>query len=115
MNGETFVLVPQREFDELTARPPEMPPANPDGTFPALAACRVSIASSIIRERQALGMTQQALADAAGVRIETINRIEKAKVTPDVATINKIDRALKRAKVKAPRRRRRDSRLSRPV
>ena len=99
MDGETFVLVPKREYDGLIDRTelPQMPPANPDGTFPALAAGRVSIARSIIRSRQALGMTQKALAVAAGVRIETLNRIEKAKVTPDTATIVKIDRALKKA------------------
>jgi transcriptional regulator with XRE-family HTH domain len=49
------------------------------------------------KDRLAAGLTQKALADAAGVRIETINRIEKARVTPDTATIAKIDRALKRA------------------
>ncbi len=97
MDNETFVLVPQREYAELTAELPHMPPANADGTFPALAAMRVSIARSIIKDRLAAGMTQKALAAAAGVRIETINRIEKGKVTPDTATIAKIDRALKRA------------------
>jgi hypothetical protein len=33
----------------------------------------------------------------AGVRIETLNRAEKARVTPDTATIVKIDKALRRA------------------
>ncbi len=42
----------------------------------------------------AAGMTQRQLADAAGVRIETINRIEKGKVMPDTRTILKIDKAL---------------------
>jgi ribosome-binding protein aMBF1 (putative translation factor) len=100
MNDEVFVLVPQREYAELTAEPtgfPQMPPANADGTFPALLAMRVTMARSIIKDRLAAGMTQKALAELAGVRVETLNRIEKAKVTPDEATIKKIDRALKRA------------------
>ena len=97
MDEKVFVLVPQREYEEMIAELPEMPPANADGTFPALPAMRVSIARSIIKDRLAAGMTQKALAEAAGVRIETVNRIEKGKVTPDTATIAKIDRALKRA------------------
>src|ERR1039458_1825283 len=97
MNDEVFVLVPEREYEELTAELPEFPPANAKGNFPALEYSRVSIARSIIKDRLAVGMTQKALADAAGVRIETVNRIEKGKVTPDTATIAKIDRALKRA------------------
>ncbi len=97
MNDETFVLVPQREYAELTAELPELPPANAAGNYPAVAYGRATIARSIIKDRLAAGLTQKALADAAGVRIETINRIEKARVTPDTATIAKIDRALKRA------------------
>ena len=96
MDDEVFVLVPQREYAELTAELPVFPPTNARGNYPALEFTRVSIARSIIKDRLAAGMTQQALADAAGVRIETINRIEKAKVTADTATIAKIDRALKR-------------------
>lgn len=42
-------------------------------------------------------MTQKDLAAAAGVRVETLNRIEKGRVSADTATIVKIDRALKSA------------------
>ncbi len=60
MDNETFVLVPQREYAELTAELPDISPANADGTFPALPAIRVSIARSIIKDRLAAGMTQKA-------------------------------------------------------
>ena len=46
-----------------------------------------------------------AIADAcreAGIRIETLNRIERLKMTPSVATVEKIDRAL--VKVEAQKR-----------
>jgi transcriptional regulator with XRE-family HTH domain len=39
-------------------------------------------------------LSQAELARRAGIRVETLNRIEKAKVTADVATMEKIDRAL---------------------
>ena len=76
---------------------PEFPPANAEGNFPAVQTGRVSIAREVIRRREVVGLTQKALAAVAGIRVETLNRIEKAKVTPDTATIAKIDRALKRA------------------
>jgi ribosome-binding protein aMBF1 (putative translation factor) len=100
MNGKTFVLVPDVEYRHLTARHaarPEFPAADADGNFPALQTGRVSIAREIIRRREAVDLSQKALAAAAGIRVETLNRIEKAKVTADTATIAKIDRALKRA------------------
>ena len=53
-----------------------------------------SQARQIILERTALGLSQAELARRAGVRVETLNRIERAKVTADTATIAKIDKAL---------------------
>lgn len=100
MNGKTFVLVPDAEYRNLTAAravKPEFPAADRDGDFPAVQTGRVSIAREIIRRRQAADLTQKALAASAGIRVETLNRIEKARVTADTATIQKIDRALKRS------------------
>jgi len=76
---------------------PEFLPADAEGNFFAVLTGRVSIAREVIRRREKVGMVQKALAAAAGVRVESLNRIEKAKVTADTATIAKIDRALKRA------------------
>jgi ribosome-binding protein aMBF1 (putative translation factor) len=76
---------------------PNFPAADADGNFAALQTERVSIAREVIRRREAVDLSQKALATAAGIRVETLNRIEKAKVTADTATIAKIDRALKRA------------------
>lgn len=45
----------------------------------------------------AAGLTQKELARRAGIRPETLNRIEKGKVTPVVTTIEKIVGALQRA------------------
>ena len=104
MNGKKFVLVPQDEFRELKERAPlpEFPAANPDtGHFPAIETGRVGMARKIIARRESVGLSQKALAAAARVRVETLNRIEKAKVTADTDTIVKIDRALKNAEKNA--------------
>ena len=53
-------------------------------------------ARDIIRARRKLGLSQAALARLAGIRVETLNRIENAKNKPNVVTIEKIDRALRR-------------------
>lgn len=71
-----------------------MPPRRANGDYPAIQVARVSIARDVIRSRRAVGLSQDELARRAGTRVETLNRIEKAKVTADVATMEKIDRAL---------------------
>lgn len=81
----------------MHATMPDFPAANAQGNFPAVQTGRVSIAREVIRRRQSAGLSQKSLASQAGIRVETLNRIEKAKVTADTATIAKIDRALRRA------------------
>jgi ribosome-binding protein aMBF1 (putative translation factor) len=75
---------------------PPMPPRRANGDYPAIQAARVSIARDIIRSRRKAGFSQAELARRAGIRVETLNRIEKAKVTADVATMEKIDKALQK-------------------
>ena len=76
-----------------------MGPYHKRATFPALEYVRASIARDIIRERKALGLTQEQLAKLSGVRQETICRLETGLHSPTVRTVEKIERALKRAAV----------------
>jgi DNA-binding XRE family transcriptional regulator len=96
IRGEKFVLIPEVEYRRLVdaGKEPELPPLNVDGTYPAVAAARVGMARTIIRRRKAKGFTQAALARLAKIRVETLNRIEKAKVTADTATIAKLEKIL---------------------
>jgi ribosome-binding protein aMBF1 (putative translation factor) len=108
MDGKRYAVVPLDEYERLVAERktksekdgdlPPMPPRRPNGDYPAVQAARVSIARDIIRSRRAAGLSQAELARRAGIRVETLNRIEKAKVTPDVATVEKIDRAITAAR-----------------
>ena len=97
--GKKYVLVEESEYQRLTqsAMPP-LPRADADGNRPAVAFARASIARGIIRDRQAAGLNQLELARRAGIRPETLNRIERAHTTPDVATLAKIDAALKKSR-----------------
>jgi len=96
------------EFDRLTtlakaADLPPLPDADKDGNYPALKYCRISIARDLIKDRVAAGLTQRELAKLAGVRVETLSRIETGKHTPTVPTIEKLDRALQKALARAGR------------
>ena len=77
-----------------------MPAPDRRGLYPAREAMAVIQARDIIRARRKLGLSQAKLSRLAGIRVETLNRIETAKNKPNVATIEKIDRALRRVAAK---------------
>jgi len=101
VNGKRVVMLEEREFERLLQRAdewePEMPAVDRQGLYPARETMAVIQARDIIRARRKLGLSQAKLARLAGIRVETLNRIENAKNKPNVATIEKIDRALRRA------------------
>ena len=76
---------------------PDYPPADAQGNRPAVAYARVSIARKIIQARKAAGLSQQELARRAGVRQETVSRLESGKHSPTVRTVDKLDRVLRAA------------------
>ena len=76
---------------------PALPPPNPSGNRPARSAMIAMIARKLVRRRAAIGITQAQLAQRAGVRPETISRIEGGKHRPQRATLLKIDAALDEA------------------
>jgi DNA-binding XRE family transcriptional regulator len=96
--GKKFVLMPQSEYRRLSRQAryagPLMPRLTSDGVYPAAEAMRTIMARKIIAARKAVGLSQAALARGAGIRIETLNRLEKGKHTPDLATMAKINKAL---------------------
>jgi DNA-binding XRE family transcriptional regulator len=94
--GKRFVIMPETEYARLTNEP-ALPKPNAEGHYPALESMRVLIARDIIRDRRRLGLTQVELARRAGIRPETLNRIERGERSPSVATVVKIDKALTKA------------------
>ncbi len=74
---------------------PVLPEPDAQGNYPTNATLAIILARKIIRRR--LGLSQVDLARRAGIRAETLNRIEQGKHSPSVPTVEKIDRALKRA------------------
>jgi putative transcriptional regulator len=103
--GKRVVVLDEADDERLAQQAdiwePPMPLPDSDGNYPALEAMTVSLARDILRSRRRLGMTQEELARRAGVRRETLNRIEQGKYKPNEKLIEKIDRALKRAEAAA--------------
>jgi ribosome-binding protein aMBF1 (putative translation factor) len=98
--GKRYAVLPEKEYMRLRAKAgtegswPALPQPDAEGYVPAVEYARASLARKIVKARRAAGLTQAALARHAGIRPETLNRIEKGKTTPDTATIAKIERAL---------------------
>src|ERR1700682_669703 len=100
VDGKPYVLLPRDEYERLTtlakaADLPAFPKPDAEGNYPAVEYARASLARKIIRDRTAVGLSQRQWALRAGVRVETLCRIETGKHTPSVATIEKLDRVLK--------------------
>jgi DNA-binding XRE family transcriptional regulator len=100
-----FALVPMRDFETLQRRAaaqklPQLPIPLANGNYRAAETIRVIYARRLIVERESAGLSQSELARRAGLRPETINRLEKGKHSPDTATVAKIAKALRAAGVK---------------
>jgi DNA-binding XRE family transcriptional regulator len=95
-----LVVLEEAEYERLSRIAdewePRLPEANERGNFP-LEALATVLARDILSARRRLGLTQAELARRAGIRPETLNRIEQGKHAASVATVDKIDRALKNA------------------
>jgi DNA-binding XRE family transcriptional regulator len=98
--GKRWAIMPEKDYKRLAAQGgaegpwPALPRPDSQGNYPAVEYARASLARKIIKARRQAGLTQAELARRAGIRPETLNRIEKGKTTPDTATIVKIERAL---------------------
>ena len=109
--GDT-VTIRRAEYERLLARAgeavegdgPALPEPDKRGHVPAVDYLRASIARELIRRRKAAGLTQTELAGAAGVRQETISRIESGKHTVSGRVMASLERALASRRPAAPRR-----------
>jgi DNA-binding XRE family transcriptional regulator len=102
LNGKSFVVIEEAEYRRLREAASEaglvpFPAADEEGLVPAVAFANADIARKLSRRRKLADLTQAQLAKLSGVRVETISRIENGRNVPDTATVQKIDRALRKA------------------
>lgn len=104
LDGVRLVVMTERDYESLCRSAgseanagdlPAFPKADRDGNMPAVEYARVSVARDVIRARRAARLSQEALAKLAGVRQETLSRIETAKHSATPATLDRIDRAIR--------------------
>lgn len=105
MGGKRFVILPEIEYRRLREPRrskagsdewglPALPAKLPTGNYPAVEYARALTARDLIRSRRRAGLSQSELARRAGVRVETLNRIERAKLTASPAVMAKLDAVL---------------------
>ncbi len=102
IDGRGYTAIPSETFDRIVERLgevtlPALPEPNKRGNRPAQSTMRALMARKLIRRRVAAGLTQEQLADAAGVTARTISRLEAGEHKPQSATLDKIDAALTNA------------------
>ena len=106
LGGRDYVILERETYERLAGRRglaitqapmPPLPKPDARGMRPARETLRAILARDIIKDRVALGWSQRELARRAGIRPETLCRIEAGRHTPTVATIERIDRALRAA------------------
>ncbi|MGW8257926.1 MAG: helix-turn-helix transcriptional regulator [Thermoguttaceae bacterium] len=105
VEGKRFVLLPENEYERLCSEAgealasndqdlPALPKPDKHGRVPALEYARISLARDLIRDRKGVGLSQQKLAEMAGIRQETLSRIETGKHTATAKTVDKIMRVI---------------------
>ena len=104
--GKQFVVIERGEFERLTGKVteasdqlPPLPPRDANGNYPAIAYGRALLARRIVAARKKAGWSQAELARQAGVRKETIHRIETGKNNPDESTFERIEKAFAAGRV----------------
>jgi len=115
VEGKRFVLLEETQYERLCREAGEtapdltendLPPfPKPDrrGRFPALQYARVALARDLIRARKGAGLSQQRLAKLAGIRQETISRLETGKHTANPKTVDKMMDVIEAQRRKKPR------------
>jgi DNA-binding XRE family transcriptional regulator len=88
--------MPEREYRRLTGETPgpDLPSPDASGNYPAVETMRAMLAQKLIRARRTARLTQAELAKLAGVRVETVKRLESGKHSPNVAAVDKIHAAI---------------------
>lgn len=93
LDGVRYVILREAAFErlcELAEVSPRDRAPHGDALAPGLDLDRASLAEKLRRRRRAAGLSQAELARRAGVRPETLNRIERGRTNPDFATVRKL-------------------------
>jgi ribosome-binding protein aMBF1 (putative translation factor) len=97
LDGIRYVIIRDTVFDLLCEKAhveQQNPSGDEESNASGLELDRISLARKLVQRRRAAGLSQAELARRAGVRPETLNRIERGRTTPDFATVRKLVEAM---------------------
>ena len=100
LDGIRYVILRESVFDHALPKGGLAKAESEDAEenlTPAFDIDRASLAEKLRRRRRAAGLSQAELARRAGVRAETLNRIERGHTEPDFTTIRKLVLAMNAA------------------
>jgi DNA-binding XRE family transcriptional regulator len=100
LDGNRYVILRESIFDQLCQKAGVSKSGKKDAEenlTPAFDIDRATLAEKLRRRRRASGLSQVELARRAGVRSETLNRIERGRTEPDFTTIRKLVLAMNEA------------------
>ncbi|MEM9420334.1 MAG: helix-turn-helix transcriptional regulator [Planctomycetota bacterium] len=93
IQGQRYFMVPEPDLEALLAKGSRKSAGKKSVGHQGLedfAVDDLTLAQRLRRRREEVGLTQLDLATRAGLRHETLNRIERGKTTPDFRTIRKL-------------------------
>lgn len=108
LDGESYVVVRRSVFEELCRRAAVGVPREPaaeraNHESAEWAGDPRRLGRRLADRRRRLRLTQADLAERAGVRTETLNRIERGRTNPEFGTIRKLVSALLQEETKSAR------------
>ncbi len=103
LGGVRYAIVRERLFREMAQEAcvelgvPRSGAASPDAAFSSMDMEKGTVARRLALRRKRAGLTQAELARRAGIRPETLNRVERGRTAPDFSTIGKLVSTLEKA------------------
>ena len=93
LDGIRYVILRESVFELLCQQasvPVDHPMLGDEPSVSDFDLDQPSLADKLVRRRRAAGLSQAELARRAGVRPETLNRVERGRTTPDFVTGRKV-------------------------
>jgi DNA-binding XRE family transcriptional regulator len=103
LDGRRYVVLAEPDYERLVAAAGGPPEPDPSG-WAAWDQDAAKLGARLAERRRQAGLTQAVLARRAGIRVETLNRIERGRVAPDYSTVRRLVLALREAAATTSRR-----------